>query len=70
MIAKGIAHDLSARGVTVVSMHPGWVRTRMGGQNAPVTLEQSVTAQQRMLEGLTFKQSGRFFNYDSSELPW
>jgi hypothetical protein len=51
-------------------MHPGWVKTRMGGQNAPVTVEQSVAGQQKLLDRLTIADSGRFFNYDGKELPW
>jgi len=70
MIAKGIANDLRARGVISVALHPGWVKTRMGGQHAPVTVEQSVTGQQKILDNLTLQDSGRFFNYDGKVLPW
>lgn len=70
MIAKGISNDLRPRGVISVALHPGWVQTRMGGPNAPVSVEKSVAGQQRLLEELTLAQSGRFFNYDGQELPW
>ena len=70
MIAKGVASDLKARGVISVALHPGWVKTRMGGQQAPLTIEQSVAGQQQLLERLSSKDSGRFFNYDGRELPW
>ncbi len=70
MIAKGVSNDLRSRSVIAVTMHPGWVKTRMGGQKAPVTVEQSVAGQQRLLDSLTPKDSGHFFNYDGKELPW
>ena len=70
MIAKGVANDLRPRGVTVVALHPGWVRTRMGGISAPVFVEECAAGQQRLLDALTRAESGRFFNYDGKELPW
>lgn len=70
MIAKGISNDLRAKGVTVITMHPGWVKTRMGGQSAPVTVEQSVASQQKLFDRLTIADSGHFFNYDGKDLPW
>ena len=70
MIAKGIARDLGSRGAIAVALHPGWVKTRMGGASAPVSVEQSVQGQQRLFDKLTMEGSGRFFNYDGTELPW
>jgi hypothetical protein len=54
----------------VVTLHPGWVKTRMGGEGAPLTVEQSVAGQQRLFDSLTMKDTGHFFNYDGTELPW
>ena len=70
MIAKGLSKDLRPRGVTVVSLHPGWVKTRMGGAGAPLSVQQSVAAQQALLDRLTPSDSGRFFNFDGTQLPW
>jgi len=70
MVAKGIASDLGSRGVIAVALHPGWVKTRMGGASAPVPVEQSVAGQQRLFDRLTMADSGHFFNYDGIELPW
>jgi len=70
MVTKNVSIDLKPRGVIVVALHPGWVRTRMGGDGAPVSVDECVTGQQRLLGNLTLADSGRFFNYDGSELPW
>ena len=70
MVAKGVSNDLKSRGIIVVTMHPGWVKTRMGGASAPLSVEQSVAGQQKLFDQLSLKDSGRFFNYDGKELPW
>jgi NAD(P)-dependent dehydrogenase (short-subunit alcohol dehydrogenase family) len=70
MVARNVANDLKPRGVIAVALHPGWVETLMGGQGAPVTVEASVAGQQKLFDSLTPAHSGRFFNYDGSELPW
>jgi NAD(P)-dependent dehydrogenase (short-subunit alcohol dehydrogenase family) len=69
MVGKGLANDLRSRGVISVLLHPGWVRTRMGGPSGKISVEECVEGQQRILDALTPEQSGRFFNYDGRELP-
>jgi NAD(P)-dependent dehydrogenase (short-subunit alcohol dehydrogenase family) len=70
MIGKSVANDLRGRGVISVLLHPGWVRTRMGGQGGKISIEECVESQQKLIDALTPAQSGRFFNYDGRELPW
>lgn len=70
MIGRSLANDLRGRGVIAVLLHPGWVRTRMGGPSGKISLEECVDGQQRLIAGLTPEHSGRFFNYDGRELPW
>ena len=70
MVAKSVANDLRSHGVIAVALHPGWVKTRMGGASAPVTLAQSVAGQQRLFDQLLPSDSGQFFNYDGKQLPW
>ena len=57
-------------GVTCAVLHPGWVRTRMGGSSAPLEPEDSVAGMRRVIESLRPDQSGGFYNYDGSEIPW
>jgi NAD(P)-dependent dehydrogenase (short-subunit alcohol dehydrogenase family) len=70
MVGRGVANDLRSRGVIAVLLHPGWVRTRMGGPSGRISVEECVEGQQRLLDSLISSQSGRFFNYDGRELPW
>ena len=70
MVARNVSIDLRPRGVIAVALHPGWVRTRMGGESAPVSVDECVAGQQRLLDALTAAQSGRFFSFDGRELPW
>ncbi|GAA3998363.1 SDR family oxidoreductase [Sphingomonas humi] len=53
-----------------VPLHPGWVQTRMGGQNAPVMPEQSIAGMKQVIDGLTAEQSGQFFDYEGHSVPW
>jgi NAD(P)-dependent dehydrogenase (short-subunit alcohol dehydrogenase family) len=51
-------------GATFVAISPGWVKTDMGGESAPLTAERSVTAMRKTIAGLTKKHRGAFLNYD------
>ncbi len=70
MAARSMANDLKGRGITVVVFHPGWVRTDMGGPNAPITPGESVSAMRGKIATLGPGDSGKFFNYDGRPLPW
>ena len=63
-MVRSLSIDLSGAGVKVVALHPGWAQTDMGGSNALITPEESVTALRSLLNGLTQEQSGDFINYD------
>ena len=51
-------------------MHPGWVRTDMGGRNATLSVEESVTGMRRVITGLTAAEHGRFWTWDGREHEW
>ncbi len=56
--------------LTAVLLHPGWVRTDMGGAGAPLQPSESVAGLRRVIAGLRPEQSGRFFDYSGAPLPW
>nr|VFK25996.1 MAG: Short-chain dehydrogenase [Candidatus Kentron sp. MB]VFK33259.1 MAG: Short-chain dehydrogenase [Candidatus Kentron sp. MB]VFK76118.1 MAG: Short-chain dehydrogenase [Candidatus Kentron sp. MB] len=70
MTSKICASDLAARGITVVALHPGWVRTDMGGPDATLSVWESATALRKILTEITFADSGRFINIDGRTIPW
>jgi NAD(P)-dependent dehydrogenase (short-subunit alcohol dehydrogenase family) len=70
MISRILAHELAPRGVTVVAIHPGWVRTAMGGDGAPLSTRESVASMLNVLARLTPVDTGRYLNYDGADLPW
>ena len=67
---KGLSHALAQHGIGVLLLHPGWVRTRMGGPDAPLTPAQSVHGMRALVENFRPEMSGRFFRHDGTEIPW
>ena len=53
-----------------VALHPGWVRTEMGGAGAEIDVAESAAGLRRTLSVLLPTDSGGFFNYDGASLPW
>lgn len=70
LLAKGLAANLAGRGVIVVALSPGWVKTDMGGESAPLTPEASVRGLRQVIGRLQREDSGRFFSYDGAAIPW
>ena len=70
IVMKSLSIDLAPRGITCVVVHPGWVRTDMGGPDGKLTTSQSVTALRRLIAGLQPEDTGQFFNYDGKSYPW
>jgi len=70
MVNKSAAHDLARKGISVVLLHPGWVRTDMGGPNGELSVEESVTALKRNLATVTLADSGRLLDIDGSTIAW
>jgi NAD(P)-dependent dehydrogenase (short-subunit alcohol dehydrogenase family) len=69
-IAQGLAADLKPGGVTVIALHPGWVRTNMGGPNAPLSVEESALGILETIDGLTPEKTAHFLDYQGSKIAW
>lgn len=61
MYAAILARRLEKRGITVTPLHPGWVRTKLGGEQAPLSPSR---AAKRIISSLALLQNGQFFNTD------
>ncbi|NOJ19335.1 SDR family oxidoreductase [Vibrio jasicida] len=69
-VVKSLSNDLTDEGFTVLALHPGWVRTAMGGPNALIDTQTSADGLAKVIEQSTQENSGQFINYDGTELPW
>jgi len=70
MAVKSLSLDLSDKGVICLLLHPGWVKTDMGGASAQIDAATSVAGMRAVIDGAGSAESGRFFNYDGNKLPW
>ena len=70
MITKILSVEGQDTDISVSCYHPGWVRTDMGGERAPVQPHESVEGLIGLIEMQSLERSGRFFEYTGVELPW
>jgi NAD(P)-dependent dehydrogenase (short-subunit alcohol dehydrogenase family) len=70
MASRSLAIDLADGGIVSVVLHPGWVKTRMGGGGAPLGVEEAVTALIATIDRIGPSESGGFFDRDGQPLPW
>ena len=69
-VLKSASVELGRQGVTCLSLHPGWVRTEMGGSGADLSPEDSVSAMRRVIASATASHNGRFLNFTGEHLEW
>ena len=69
-VVKSLSIDLKPLGISVISLHPGWVRTDMGGPNALISVDESINGMMSVISNTNIKNSGQFLNYDGSEISW
>ncbi|MBI1985860.1 MAG: SDR family oxidoreductase [Rhodospirillales bacterium] len=69
-VMKSLSIDVKAKGVIVAVLHPGWVKTDMGGPDATIEAPESVKGMRAVIAKLKKKDSGHFFNYDGTPMPW
>ena len=70
MLTRALAFDVQRLGITTVMMHPGWVKTDMGGAGAPLAPEEAVRGMIQVIDQLQPGDAGRFLQWDGRELPW
>lgn len=67
---RSLALDWRTEGIAAAVLHPGWVRTRMGGPNGLIDASESIAGMRRVIDQLRLEQTGGFFNYDGAQIPW
>lgn len=70
MLNRSLSLDLAGAGFRCVLLHPGWVRTDMGGSGAPLSIEDSVAGLLRVIGGLEPEDNGAFFDFQGERIPW
>ena len=67
---RALEQSWRAKGCLAVVIHPGWVRTDMGGASAPVSVEQSASGILQLMTNLDASRHGRFWTWDGHEHLW
>lgn len=70
MVVRSLAIDLAKQRIITVALHPGWVRTDMGGDRAPLDAYTSVQYMRTLIDRLEPHYNGHFLNYDGADLTW
>ena len=67
---EGLTYELKEKDIGILLLHPGHVKTRMGGEGSEILAPESVRGMRKLVEGFNMEDSGRFFRYDGTEMPW
>ena len=70
MALKSATTEMAAKGITLLTLHPGWVQTDMGGEQAPVTPDESAKGLFKVITGAGASDQLRFLDYQGKTLPW
>jgi NAD(P)-dependent dehydrogenase (short-subunit alcohol dehydrogenase family) len=70
MVMKSLSIDLKPYDLSLITLHPGWVRTDMGGPNGLINADESVAGMKRQIDKLSVKTTGQFIAYDGKKIPW
>src|SRR5690606_584123 len=65
-----MAHALADRGIVVIAISPGWVRTEMGGDKAELAPDDAAAAVLRQIDALDARDSGKFLGTEGETIPW
>jgi NAD(P)-dependent dehydrogenase (short-subunit alcohol dehydrogenase family) len=69
-VMKSMSLDLARKGIIANPVHPGWVRTGIGGPKGELDVTTSITGLRKVIAGLSRETAGKFLQYDGTELPW
>ena len=67
---RSLTHDLERDGIATLTLHPGWVKTDMGGSNAWINTFESVSGMINQIDKLSSKNSGQYLDYKGELIKW
>ena len=70
MLNVQLAHARAPRGIVVLALHPGWVRTDMGGESAELAPDAAAAGLLQVIDAATPAQSGQFLDWRGQPVPW
>ena len=70
LVVKNLSIDLAGRGISAITLHPGWVKTEMGGTNAEVGADESAAGLKAILQSAGPAQNGHFIEFNGDPIPW
>ena len=70
MFSKTLSVELADQGFTSIALHPGWVQTDMGGPEATLTPEESITGMRAVIDKVTPADSGTYWGVQGEQVPW
>ena len=70
MATRNLAHEVKGFGGIAMALHPGWVKTEMGGEGAPEEIADAVARIVATIDRTGLDGSGRFWHANGNELPW
>jgi NAD(P)-dependent dehydrogenase (short-subunit alcohol dehydrogenase family) len=69
-VMQALAIDLKPRNVAVALVHPGWVKTDMGGPGAAITPQESASGIRNVIAAMTLEDTGKFYKWTGDIHPW
>ena len=69
-LMRGLATELKPQGIPVLIVHPGWVKTEMGGDGAQLTSDESAANLLKLIDKMDVSSTGRFLAWNGKELAW
>ena len=67
---KSLTHDLKGQGISTLTLHPGWVRTDMGGAGGWIDAFESVQGMIKQIDKLKIDDSGKYLDYAGKSINW